>query len=105
MPAITKEISDKGVIVDYQGSDLLIEADFIFILTGFTPDMKMLQKWGITYNEETYACDLSKTYESNINGLFLVGSVGYGKATNTVYIENGREHAVIAVNEIKSRLC
>lgn len=57
MPAITKEISDKGVIVDYQGSDLLIEADFIFILTGFTPDMKMLQKWWITYNEETYACD------------------------------------------------
>lgn len=103
MPAITKEISDKGVIVDYQGSDQLIEADFIFILTGFTPDMKMLEKWGLDFNKDTLACELTNNYESNIRGLFLVGSVGYGKATNTVFIENGREHVVIAVKEIKSR--
>ncbi len=100
MPAITKKIDEKGVFVLHNNEELFIPADHVFILTGFTPDMEMLQKFGIEFDNDTLACDLSDVYESSIPGMYLVGSVGFGRATNSVFIENGREHAVIAVNDI-----
>ena len=36
--------------------------------------------------------------------MFVVGSAGSGFATNKVFIENGREHAKIAIQEIRKRL-
>lgn len=103
MPAETVKIDDGGIIVLTEGKEQYIPADQIFVLTGFTPDMQFINSIGVEYDPQTLASNINKQFESNVNGLYLVGSVGFGKATNSVFIENGREHAVIAVQDIAKK--
>lgn len=104
MPAEVKEINEEGITIIYQKEELFIPADYIFILTGFTPNIKLFQRWDLEINKEDLSVNLTKNYESNRNGVFVVGSAGSGFATNKVFIENGREHAKIAIQEIRKRL-
>ena len=103
MPARVVEITPKYVRID-QPKEQIIPADFVFILTGFTPNIPLMKKWGLKISDDDLSVKLDENYECNIPGLFVVGSAGSGKATNKVFIENGREHAKIAVKEIKRKL-
>ena len=104
MPARVKEIKLNGVIVEYEERELFLPADFVFILTGFTPNTKLLEKWGLPPKDESLALRLTRVFESERDGVFVIGSTGFGVRTNAVFIENGREHAKIAVTEIQHRL-
>ncbi len=103
MPAVVKSIDLEGVVVEYNDSIVRVPADHVFILTGFRPDTTFLSAVGVELDSNGVAT-LSDNFESNRAGLFLVGSVGFGKFTNSVFIENGRIHATVAIDEISRRL-
>ena len=104
MPAETKEIKSDGVVVVHEGEELFVPADFVFILTGFTPNYELFAQWGLKPHPVTLELSLTKAYESEREGVFVLGSAGFGVRTNAVFIENGREHAKIAVQEIFNRV-
>jgi thioredoxin reductase (NADPH) len=104
MPAKVTEINEKGVKYSYRNTEEYLPADFIFILTGFHPNVELFKKWKIDINPDL-SISLTSNYEiETYPNLYVIGSAGFGKATNQVFIENGREHAIIAIRDIKSKL-
>ncbi len=76
--------------------------DRAVVLIGYRADDAVLRASGVRYRGD--APELSEHFETSVPGLFVVGSAGYGSATGSVFIENGREHARIAVAEVARRL-
>jgi len=102
MSADTKKIVDDGVIVDTPDEkDKFIPADQVFILTGYEPDVSLLQHWGMEINPEDKSVKKDdNTHETTNPGMYVVGSCGAGQNTSTIFIENGRIEAVEAVQAI-----
>lgn len=103
MPAKVLEITQEKVIVELDEDIKEIPADKVFVFCGFLPNIKFLKQIGIELDKDMKA-SITEKFESNIDGIFLIGSVGFGKFTNTVFIENGRDHAKIAITEISLRI-
>ncbi len=102
LSAETKQIRSDGIVVDTpEQKDLFIEADRVFALTGFTPHVHLLRKWGLKLQDDL-SVDIDDTFQTNCAGMFVIGSAAYGVHTNTVFIENGREHAIQAVSAIET---
>lgn len=71
-----------------------IPADFVFLMTGYRPDAEFLQKIGIRLKGSAYIPELNpQTYETNIKGIYMAGSVVGGEETAKIFIENGKLHA------------
>lgn len=71
----------------------IVRMDFAFVLVGFRPDVDHLRSWGVEIHPETLApAHNPDTYETNVPGLYVAGSIVAGKNTNTVFVENGRLH-------------
>jgi len=78
-----------------------IEIDFVFLMTGYRPDADFLQKVGIRLNGEFLIPEInSASFESNIPGIYLAGSIIGGEETAKVFIENGREHGKVIIQDI-----
>ncbi len=78
-----------------------IEIDFVFLMTGYRPDADFLQKVGIRLNGEFLIPDInSDSYESNISGIYLAGSIIGGEETAKIFIENGKEHGKVIIHDI-----
>lgn len=71
-----------------------LEADFIYMLVGYMPEVKLLTACGLNPDPNSLLLGFDPiTYESEIENLFLCGTVLAGIHTEKVFIENGREHA------------
>jgi len=71
-----------------------IQADFVFPLIGYRPDEHLLRSAGVELNERTLVPNYHpETFETNVRGLYIAGSVACGCETWTIFIENGRMHA------------
>ncbi len=81
---------------------LVIPSDFVLVHIGYHAVDDLLR--GIKVQYQGDAPELSENYETSIKGLFVAGSAGFGSDTRTVFIENGREHAKKAVQEIEYRM-
>jgi thioredoxin reductase (NADPH) len=101
-----KRISPDHVYAENdQGKELQIEADYVFLMTGYRPDANFLQKSGIKLGGEALIPQInSETYESNIEGMFLAGSIIGGEETAKVFIENGRLHGKVIIELLTTRL-
>ncbi len=103
--ATVKEITHDKVIITQNGNTIEIPAAFIFLMVGYRPDAELLQKIGIKLNGEALIPDIdSESYESNMKGIFLAGSIIGGEETAKVFIENGRHHGKPIMEEISRRL-
>lgn len=99
------EISNGYVLVEKSGNLLKIAADFVFLLIGYIPDVSLLTHCGLNPDPESLLLKHNPhTYESEVDGLYLCGTVLAGIHTEKVFIENGREHAVAIAEDIK-RAC
>ncbi|WP_420149677.1 YpdA family putative bacillithiol disulfide reductase [Spirosoma sp.] len=86
------------------GEETSIPADFVFVLTGYIPDADLLRRCGIELNAETQVPFYDKeTFETNVTGLYVCGTVLAGIYTEKVFIENGREHAQSIIDHIMGR--
>jgi thioredoxin reductase (NADPH) len=81
-----------------------LKADFVFVLIGFHPDTTHLQAYGVEVDAETLAPRHDPgTFETNVSGLYVAGSVVAGKNNNRIFIENGRLHGGVIVRSILAR--
>lgn len=81
-----------------------LPADFVLILSGYTPDASLLQRCGIELAPESQIPAFDKrTFETNVPGLYVCGTVLAGIYTEKVFIENGRDHARAILEHIMGR--
>jgi len=101
------EITEKAVKIKnlQTGETQSLPADFVFLMIGYHPDAKFLRKVGIRLNGEMLIPEInSDTFESNIPGIYLGGSVIGGEETKKIFIENGKLHAQPIMQDIKQKL-
>ena len=93
---------------DIQTPDGLITIpnDYVLALTGYRPDFKLLEKFGIqlSADEKRLPEHHPETMETNQKGIYLAGVVCGGMDTHLWFIENSREHAVKIIRNLKKRL-
>ena len=98
------EIHEDHVVVQRaDGTTFDLPTDFTFALSGYRPSLDFLEDLGLARHEDE-CLRLSETYESSVRGLYVVGSAGFAGRTNQVFIENGREHALLAIADIEQQL-
>ena len=100
------EISPSFVTIE--GPDGVREqlpAEAVFLLTGYTPDVELMRRAGVRCDTETLAPDISpETFETNVPNLFIVGGAMAGRATGSIFIENGRFHGEKAIATLAAAL-
>lgn len=102
--SVVKEIGHDYMVVSTENGERNIKADHVMALIGFHPDVDFLKNIGVAINEETFVPDFSeKTLESNIEGLYLAGTVLTGKNTSKIFIENSRHHGKLIVDGILAK--
>ena len=84
---------------------ITIPNDFVLALTGYRPDFKLLQKFGVSLSADDKLIPEHnpETMETNQKGLYLAGVVCGGMDTHLWFIENSREHAVKIIKNIQSK--
>ena len=100
------EICEKSIIIqNLEDSSLVnIEADFVFLMTGYRPDKNLLERIGIILDGENLIPRINeRTFESNIPGIYMAGSIVGGEETAKVFIENGRLHAAPIIADIMEK--
>jgi thioredoxin reductase (NADPH) len=102
---VVREIQPDRVIAETGGLRFDIPTDQTFVLTGYFAAPELLRSAGVTLDGSTLAARLdADTFESDVPGLFVVGSAGFGTRTSDVFIENGIVHARKAMAAITRRL-
>jgi bacillithiol disulfide reductase len=67
--------------------------DWVFAMTGYRPDLRLLQSLGVTCQEPSgIPTHDPETMETNVRGVFIAGVLAAWEGPDKVFIENGREH-------------
>ena len=70
------------------------------MLVGYLPDETLLRNSALDPDEQLLVKHNDKTYETDVDGLYLCGTVLAGVRTEKVFIENGRDHAKAIAEDI-----
>jgi thioredoxin reductase (NADPH) len=96
-----KEIRKKDLVLQCPDGIRTVPADFVLVLIGFRPDTQRLTECGVAIDPATLAPHHDpETYETNVPGLYVAGSVVAGKNNNKIFVENGRLHGAAIVRAI-----
>ena len=95
------EITPTHVVVEKDGVRGEIAADGVFLLTGYVSDNRLLRAAGVEIDPDTCGpVHNPETYETNVKGLYVIGAMVAGKASGKIFIENGRFHGQVAIDQI-----
>jgi thioredoxin reductase (NADPH) len=95
------EISPEAVRVEGPAGAEAIPADAVFLLTGYRPDVALLESAGVRVDPQTLRPEHDpSTLETNVPRLYLAGAIVAGLENNKVFIENGRFHGAAIVKAI-----
>ena len=98
-------ITPTTVVLEREGALDEIAADAVFLLTGYISDNRLLRAAGVEIDPETCGPKHNPdTYETNVRNLFVIGAMVAGKASGRIFIENGRFHGQLVIDEIAARL-
>ena len=99
------EISPTAVQILQAESIQNIPAQQVFLLTGYHSSLTLFRQLGIRLDPGTLRpeCD-PQTFETNVPGVYLAGSVVAGRQNAEVFIENGRLHGEMVVRAIADQL-
>jgi len=102
-----KEISKGSLILNHCKTDKSssIDIDFVIAHIGYRPDEHLLRSIGVILDDETLipAYD-SQTFETNVKGIYIAGSVACGCKVWDIFIENGKKHAQPIIKNIRCQL-
>ncbi|MDH4069966.1 MAG: YpdA family putative bacillithiol disulfide reductase [Ignavibacteria bacterium] len=99
-----KEVRDGSISIQTPSGLTQRKNDFVFVLIGFKPDVTHLRRFGIRTDDDTLAPEHDeKSYETNLPGLFVAGSVVAGRFNNKIFVENGRLHGGSIIAAIVAR--
>lgn len=102
MNTVVERFTDRAVHARNAGGPLVVASQQAFVLTGYYANPELLQNSGVHCDPVSLAAELDpKTFESNVPGLFVIGSAGTGIRTSDVFIENGLVHADRALERIR----
>ena len=95
-----QEIKLNSVVLKTPDRVIEIENDFVFAMTGYQPNFKLLKQLGIEISNtaEKIPTHHSETLETNLPGVYLAGVVCAGMLTSKLFIENTREHGDVTVS-------
>ncbi len=94
-------LDEKVLLQKLTGEKFEIPNDFVFAMTGYHPDDDFLRSIGIQTDDENIApIHNPETLQTNVEGLFVAGSVVAGKNNNKIFIENGRLHGKMIVDAV-----
>lgn len=97
------EIKEKQLIVEnLKGQERMeIESSYVFILTGYLPDVDFMELCGMKVNPESKEPFYDEeTFETNVQNLYVAGTLTAGVHTEKVFIENGRLHGEKIIKDI-----
>ncbi len=95
LQAVVEEITPNDVTIRRlsTGEDIRIANDFVLALTGYRPDSEFLSQSGVRIDPVSLIPEHDPaSFETNVPGLYVAGSVSAGIQTNKLFIENGRFH-------------
>jgi thioredoxin reductase (NADPH) len=100
---VVEIVRERAVVESASGREELA-ADGVFLLTGYHPDADLFRRAGVRVDAETLKPELDPTtFETNVPGLFMAGSVVSGRETGRIFIENGRFHGEAIVRALLAR--
>jgi thioredoxin reductase (NADPH) len=100
------EIGPDSLILSTPQGEVAIKNDFVFALTGYSPDLNFLNSIGITFDPKTQRPRTDpRTLESERPGIYLAGVIVAGMHTNEIFIENGRFHGRQIAESVAAKLC
>jgi thioredoxin reductase (NADPH) len=99
------EIRPESIFVATPEGEVVLQNDFVFALTGYSPDLNFLNSIGITLDPETQKPRSDpQTLESERPGIYLAGVIVAGMHTNEIFIENGRFHGKQIADSVAAKL-
>ena len=99
------EIRPTSVVVERHGEREELEADAVFLLTGYTSDNRLLRAAGVDVDPGTCGPVFDPaTFETNVPGLYVAGAVVAGRQSGKIFIENGRFHGQQVIEAIARQL-
>ncbi|WP_343531329.1 YpdA family putative bacillithiol disulfide reductase [Pedobacter sp.] len=98
-----KEVKEQTAVISTPEGDIEIENDFVAAMTGYQPNFKLLEKLGVTLDENQTPIHNAETMETNLPGLYLAGVVCGGMDTHKWFIENSRIHAEQIIKDIAAK--
>jgi thioredoxin reductase (NADPH) len=105
MESRVAEITPTAVVVEGPGGREELPAEAVFLLTGYRPDVELMQRAGVSCDAETLAPQMDPdTFETNVPGLFVAGGAVAGRHTGNIFIENGRFHGQKIIAALAQRL-
>ena len=82
--------------ISQNGDDAEVPAHQVFALTGYHCSTKFFDQLGVRYDTDTLRAEYNpETFETNVPGVYLAGSVVGGRLNGEVFIENGRFHGEV----------
>ena len=98
------EITADRVKIAQNGDQCEIPAQHVFALTGYHPTTKFFDQLGVRYDADTLRPEYDpQTFETNVKGTYLAGSVVGGRINGEVFIENGRFHGEVLMKAVAGR--
>ncbi len=98
------DITKKHVRISQNGKTQDIPAQQVFALTGYHCSTKFFDQLGVRYNEKTLRAEYNpETFQTNVAGVYLAGSVIGGRINGEIFIENGRFHGEVLMKAVVNR--
>jgi thioredoxin reductase (NADPH) len=98
------EITKDNVNISQNGATNAVPAQHVFALTGYHCSTKFFNQLGVRYNADTLRAEYNpETFQTNIPGVYLAGSVIGGRLNGEVFIENGRFHGETLMKAIAGK--
>jgi thioredoxin reductase (NADPH) len=104
--SLTKAIEPGRLLIENleTGQEEWLPADFVFLLVGYIPDEHLLRRCGVELDPVSKVPAYDRdTFETNVPGLYVCGTVLAGVFTEKVFIENGRDHAAAIADHLTGR--
>jgi thioredoxin reductase (NADPH) len=99
------EITPTHVVVQGPEGRTREKADAVLLMTGYRSDTTLLSMAGAKIDTAIGApVHNPETFETTVRNLFLAGAVVAGQQSGRIFIENGRFHGEVVIEEIAKRL-
>lgn len=97
-----KEITETQVVINTPDGEVTIDNDYVLAMIGYQPDFSLLDQLGVEYstNENMVPTFNPDTLETNVKGVFVAGVLNGGLKTNSLFIENTRDHGLKIIENL-----
>ena len=98
--ARVSQIKKGSVLIESAGRVEEVPNDWVFAMTGYRPDPRLLRELGVQIDAATgIPCHDPATMSTNQPGVYIAGVIAAGFNANKIFIENGREHGPVIVKD------